>query len=158
METPMSIQQFQFTAVFIASLHACAYPLNGEWEGIERQVIVDGAVSEKFSIPYEECYPSFDPETQELIEGTSTCIERGFSMHIDGANEIIFEASNSLNEGQEILLSTLSYIEDIHILTDGSHFEISCVLDTSTKEKLLYCDFTNTLGYLNSSRIVFSKD
>ena len=148
---------FRYSLLSFFALGACAFPLNGQWEGIERQLIVDGAVADKISVPYEECYPSIDPETQEPIEGTSTCIERGFSMQIDGLDEIIFTATNNLNEGQQVSLKAVSYAGNAHILSDGSRFDISCALDTSPKEDLLYCDFTNTIGYLKDARIVFAE-
>ena len=145
------------TPFALLALGACAFPLNGQWEGIERQIIIDGAVSDKISVPYEECYPSIDPDTQEPIDGTSTCIERGFFMQIDGIEEIVFAATNNLNEGQHVSLEAVSYSGNAHILSDGSRFDIACSLDTTTKEKRLYCDFTNTIGYLQDARIVFAE-
>ena len=148
---------FHHSHLFLLTLGARAFPLNGEWDGIEHQILIDGAVSDKKSIPYEECYPSIDPETQEPIENTSTCIERGFTMQIDGVEEILFEATNNLNEGQQVSLQVVSQTVDAHLLSDGDRFDISCALDTTTKEKLLYCDFSNTIGYLKDTRIVFSE-
>ena len=153
----MQVHIFRVTLLSSLFLGACGYPLNGTWEGIERQIITEGEVSEQKSLPYEECYPSIDPETQEVLEGTSNCIDRGFSIMIDAGDISIFEATNDLNVGQKVALYMVSRSGATYILSDGERFEISCFLDGETKDKLLYCDFTNTIGYLSDSRIVFEQ-
>jgi len=140
----------------LLSLGACAYPLNGEWEGVEQLIIVDGEVSEKRVIPYEECFNDINQETGEQLEGTTTCVDRGFSLVVD-EYESVFTVTNSLNDGQEVQMVTKTWEDNTHVLTDQEDFQMSCVADKQDGERILDCDFTSTIGYLSNSRLIFVK-
>ena len=145
------IHMFIFT-----SLGACAFPIQGEWEGIEQHIVIDGKVSEKRTIPFEDCFSDIDSESGEAEEST-TCVNRGFSLAVDSSEEITFEATNDLTEGQQVAMYTKSYTPEGFLLSDGGTFEIECILNKEEKDKILYCDFTNTIGYLDDSKVVFQK-
>lgn len=142
--------------LILGSLGACAYPINGEWEGIEQHFVVDGEVTETRTIPFEDCFSDIDSENGEAEEST-TCVQRGFSLIVDSAEEILFEATNDLTQGQLVQMYTKSYTTEGFLLSDGNGFEIECILNKEQKEKLLYCDFTSTIGYLDDSKVVFQK-
>lgn len=137
-------------------LGGCAYPLNGDWKGIEQHIVINGEVSEKRAVPFEECFSDLNAESDEA-EASTTCINRGFEMFVDSSSVIIFEATNDLTQGQQVVLSSTSYSGESHVLSDGDNFEIECVLNKEGSADQLYCDFTNTIGYLNDSKIVFQK-
>ena len=137
-------------------LGACGYPINGEWEGIEQHIVIDGDVAEKRDIPFEDCFSDIESENDES-QGSTTCVSRGFSLVVDSAEEIFFEATNDLTIGQVVQMYTKSYTSEAFLLSDGGTFEIECVLNKEEKEELLYCDFTNTIGYLDDSKVVFQK-
>jgi len=144
-----------FVHMFIFTcLGACGYPINGEWEGIEQHIVIDGDVAEKRAIPFEDCFSDIGSESGEE---STTCVNRGFSLIVDSAEEILFEATNDLTIGQVVQMYTKSYTSEGFLLSDGGNFEIECVLNKEEKEELLYCDFTNTIGYLDDSKVVFQK-
>ena len=143
-------------ALLLCSLNACAFPLNGDWEGIERHILVMGEVANKIAIPYEECFPNLNANDEHTDEST-TCVHRGFSMVVNSPDNIIFEATNDLTTGQQVVLSSKSLSSDVFMLTDGHSFETECIVHKEDREQYLYCDFTNSIGYLGSSKMVFQR-
>ena len=121
----------------LASLGACGYPISGEWEGIEQHFVVDGEVAETRAIPFEDCFSAIDSESGEAEEST-TCVNRGFSLIVDSAEEILFEATNDLTQGQQVPMYTKSYTAEGFVLSDGNSFEVECILNKEQKEKFLY--------------------
>ena len=154
MENLMQNRRLFFKLLACISLGACAYPINGDWEGIEQHIVSNGEVAEKRSLPLEDCFSDIDSDAEEE---TTTCVNRGFSMMVDSADDILFEATNDITLGQQVLMYTKSFNSERFLLSDGGTFEIECILNKEDKEKLLYCDFTNTIGYLNDSKVVFRK-
>ena len=143
-------------SIYMLSLSACAYPINGEWEGIEQHIVIDGDVAEKRDVPFEDCFADVNAEGGAEDEST-TCVDRGFSMVVESAEEIVFEATNNLTQGQQVMMHTKSYTAEGFMLSDGENFEIECILSKEAKDKYLYCDFTSTIGYLDNSKLVFQK-
>ena len=134
-------------------LGACGYSAEGEWEAIEKHIVVDGRVAEKKSVPYEDCYASIEEEGEEEL----ICVNRGFTFDVYNSDASKFEATNDITTGQEILTETKEYSQDQHTFTDRNNFEFTCLLSKNDGEKELYCDFTSSIGYLSDAKILFRE-
>ena len=142
-----------YCVVLAALSPSCRPHLEGDWNGTQMFIDVDGEIVSSQEIPYEECYPAVDSETLELDDTDVICVERSFSISMTDKQSSVFEADNSETEGQIISLRVSYIAGGEYAFSNGSDFVFNCVVD----DVELDCDFTTTGGYLRDHHMLFER-